>query len=247
MTIEALIASIDIYCERTDAGYWSEPINAITNLSFILAALWGYWTYHRLHKKNRETKEDILILIAIFMAGLIGVGSFLFHTHAQVWSSFADVIPIWTFVAYYLFLAIYRIVGTSLVRAFRIYGITLVCIIAVLFAFSRFLLATNETDAGGDGLNGSTQYLPGIIALYGFALVLQLRKHAARGWILAAAVVFTISIFFRSIDMRVCSAFPLGTHFLWHTLNGLFIGLLLQTLVRFGRKSARATGVDETS
>nr|WP_321483739.1 ceramidase domain-containing protein [uncultured Cohaesibacter sp.] len=238
MPTQALMTSVDIYCERTDASYWSEPINAITNLSFILAALWGYWIYHRLQKQNGDAKGDILILIALFLAGLIGVGSFLFHTHAQVWSSYADVIPIWTFVAYYLFLAIYRIVGTSLARAFRIYGITLVCIICVLWAFSNLLLATNATEAGGDGLNGSTQYLPGIIALYGFALVLQLRKHAARGWILAAALVFTVSIFFRTIDMNVCSDFPPGTHFLWHTLNGLFIGLLLQALVRFGRKKS---------
>nr|WP_321458066.1 ceramidase domain-containing protein [uncultured Cohaesibacter sp.] len=233
-----LLTSVDIYCERTDASYWSEPVNALTNLPFILAALWAWWTYQKLQSRNGDSRNDILILIAIILAGLIGIGSYLFHTHAQVWSSFADVIPIWTFVAYYLFLAIYRIVGTSLARALRIYGITLICIFVVLWAFSRFLLATNAADAGGDGLNGSTQYLPGIIALYGFALALHIRKHAARGWIFMAAVVFTLSIFFRTIDMTVCSSFPLGTHFLWHILNGLFIGLLLQTLVRYGRKDA---------
>ena len=31
--------AIDAYCERTDASYWSEPINAVTNFAFIIAAL----------------------------------------------------------------------------------------------------------------------------------------------------------------------------------------------------------------
>nr|WP_321462788.1 ceramidase domain-containing protein [uncultured Cohaesibacter sp.] len=232
----SLLLPIDIYCERTDPGYWSEPVNALTNLSFLLAALWGYWINHRLQRQNGELEGDVLIMIAVILAGLIGIGSFLFHTHARAWSSLADVIPIWSFVAYYLFLAIYRIVGTSLVRAFRIYAISLMSIFAVLWFFSRYLLATDASEAGGDGFNGSSQYLPGMLALYGFALALHLRKHAARGWIFAAAIVFTASIVFRTIDMTVCSSFPLGTHFLWHLLNGLFIGLLLQALVRHGRK-----------
>ena len=29
---------VDLYCERTDPGYWSEPLNALSNASFILAA-----------------------------------------------------------------------------------------------------------------------------------------------------------------------------------------------------------------
>ena len=29
---------IDIYCERIEPGLWAEPLNAITNLAFIIAA-----------------------------------------------------------------------------------------------------------------------------------------------------------------------------------------------------------------
>ena len=35
----ALFQTIDAYCERTDPGYWAEPVNALTNLAFLLAAL----------------------------------------------------------------------------------------------------------------------------------------------------------------------------------------------------------------
>ena len=35
------------YCERVDAAFWSQPINAMTNAAFLIAALWasGVLTY----------------------------------------------------------------------------------------------------------------------------------------------------------------------------------------------------------
>ena len=33
------LAPVDAYCERTGPEYWSEPVNALTNLAFLLAAL----------------------------------------------------------------------------------------------------------------------------------------------------------------------------------------------------------------
>ncbi len=30
---------IDLYCERTDASLWSEPLNALSNLGFLLVAV----------------------------------------------------------------------------------------------------------------------------------------------------------------------------------------------------------------
>ena len=215
-----LSAHVDIYCERLDASFWAEPINAITNISFILAALWAFQTYNSERLTAANKNHDPLVLVAIFMGGLIGIGSFLFHTFATVWSSLADVIPIWTFVAYFIFLAIYRIAGTSLAKAFRIYGISIIVTFAVLWLVSDVLLASDSASAEGDGFNGSTQYLPGMIALYVFALIMVIRRHVARFWILAAAMTFTLSIYFRTIDLDVCSDFALGTHFLWHSLTG---------------------------
>ena len=37
-----LTRAIDIYCERIDTAFWAEPVNAVTNLAFILAALYGW-------------------------------------------------------------------------------------------------------------------------------------------------------------------------------------------------------------
>ena len=33
-----MLDPIDAYCERTSAAYWAEPVNAVTNLAFLLAA-----------------------------------------------------------------------------------------------------------------------------------------------------------------------------------------------------------------
>ena len=34
-----LMQAIDGYCERTGPEYWSEPVNAVTNAAFLIAAL----------------------------------------------------------------------------------------------------------------------------------------------------------------------------------------------------------------
>lgn len=33
--------AIDIYCERTDADFWSEPINALSNAAFMVVGLFA--------------------------------------------------------------------------------------------------------------------------------------------------------------------------------------------------------------
>ena len=46
-----------------------------------------------------------------------------------------------------------------------------------------------------------------------------------------AAVVFCASLVFRTIDELVCPSFPIGTHFLWHLLNGGLLYLAMRTLI----------------
>ena len=76
--------SIDIYCERTNASFWAEPFNAISNISFIIAALLALMLYRRYLKKG--AKNDVHINILIALCFTVGVGSFLFHTFATVWA-----------------------------------------------------------------------------------------------------------------------------------------------------------------
>ena len=81
---------IDIYCERTTGAFWAEPINALTNLAFIIAALvvWpAAW---------RRPERSLLELTVIALVGVIGVGSFLFHTLATPLSAAPTAeSPVW--------------------------------------------------------------------------------------------------------------------------------------------------------
>jgi len=75
-------------------------------------------------------------------------------------------------------------------------------------------------------LNGSHAYLPALAALVGVGWLSNERR--AGRLLLTAAAVLAVSIVFRSIDQAVCPALPIGTHFLWHTLNGVVLYLALR-------------------
>ena len=92
MTGSALLTSIDLYCERTTAAFWAEPVNALTNAAFLMAALIGW-------RAARSTgRRDGPMILLIALTASIGVGSFLFHTVATRWAALADVVPISLFI-----------------------------------------------------------------------------------------------------------------------------------------------------
>ena len=68
------------------------------------------------------------------------------------------------------------------------------------------------------------------------------RKHPAAPYILWAALIFAISVAFRSLDLALCDAYQfqgrtIGTHFIWHLLNGLALFLLLRASLEVGPES----------
>lgn len=211
---------IDNYCERIDPSYWAEPVNAVSNAAFLIAALLCW----RMLGRRRDPGARLLIVIL----AAIGVGSWLFHTHAQVWSLMADVIPIQIFILAYLYLATLRFftapwwVGLAVVVLFVPYDILVARGIGAVFG----------------PLNGSVGYVPVPILVLGYALLLRQRApETARGLAIGAAIL-GVSLVFRSIDAAVCPALPLGTHFLWHVLNGIMLGWMIRVLVRHGREGA---------
>ncbi len=70
-----------------------------------------------------------------------------------------------------------------------------------------------------------------LIALMAFSVITWRKQHPARGYVIGACAVFLASLAFCSVDLMVCDATGIGTHFMWHVLNGLMVGLLLQALV----------------
>lgn len=204
---------IDAYCERTDQSYWSEPINAVSNLAFVVAALAAIWIWRQ--RGSRDMPAAVLTIVVF----VVGVGSFLFHTHANRWSLLADVIPIMAFIYGYFFVAMRRMVGLGLVATIGV----LVAYFALSAGFGMLLPP--------GFLNGSGSYLPALAALVAVAAVLQAQGHPAASGLFAAAGIFAVSLTFRTIDHAVCDVLPIGTHFLWHIFNGLLLFTLLRVLM----------------
>ena len=208
---------IDLYCERLAPGFWAEPVNALTNLSFLLAAFYAW----RLAAKRQALSTGTWTLIALIAA--IGIGSFLFHTFANGWSMAADVIPILLFQVTFLWIYGARVVGWRL-------PVRLLTGALLIAAFA----------AGGrhpEVLNGSLRYAPAVVLLLGLGAYHWMNAASERGVLLLATGVLCVSLLFRSIDLSLCDTLPIGSHFLWHLLNGLVLYLVFRGLA--GRLPAR--------
>ena len=215
------------YCERgSDPGFWAEPINAITNIAFILAAASAWGLRNRQARKNRRIADAFLIVLV----ALIGIGSFLFHTIATRWAAMADVMPIMTFMIAYL--------GYALANFVRLpwYGV-----VSGLVLFVVGLAFADDVICGsGKCLNGSAGYLPALAALFVVGILAWMRRHPAAGSLILAGVLLAVSLTFRTIDFDTCAATrvlglaPLGTHFLWHIFNATLLLVLLRAAVLYG-------------
>ena len=103
--------AVDLYCERTDASFWSEPVNALSNAAFLVAAALA------LDLWRRGDRKDWPALALIVIVAAVGVGSFVFHTVATRAAILADVIPIAVFIYGYLLLALRRFVHLRAIAA----------------------------------------------------------------------------------------------------------------------------------
>ncbi len=199
---------VDGYCERTDLSYWSEPLNAVTNLAFLIAAL-IMW-------RRGVDVSGARVLCVILLA--IGVGSFLFHTYATLWAVMADVVPIGIFILTYLFLTNRDIVGMPWWSA------ALVTALFVPYAAVMVPLLDRMPF-----LHISDFYwtVPLLLLIYAAFL----RGPVGQGFVVGAAIL-CLSITLRSVDEIWCAQWPIGTHIFWHCLNGVMLGWMIDVYVR---------------
>ena len=202
---------LDLYCERRGPGFWAEPLNAASNLSFLLAAFFAW------RSARRRDRLSIEIRILIGLAATVGIGSFLFHTFATVWAMYSDVVPILLFQLFFTWVYSRTQMRLGLVVPLALMG--------VLVAASLIGLEYKHV------LNGSVAYVPAWLLLTGFGI--HHLQHARQlSWtLLTAALTLLLALFFRTIDLAVCDTVPFGTHFLWHLLNGLVLYLAIQSLI----------------
>jgi len=216
------------YCERTDATFWSEPLNALSNGAFLMAAAVSARAARGAARGGDPAGTALAVLV-----GVVGIGSFLFHTLANRWSLLADVIPIALFIHAYLALALRRFFGASAPAS-----------AALTLAFAGFNLGFAPAldaltgRAWSEISNGSIDYAPAVTALLGVGAGLLSdpqdpgRRRAGRS-LLAIAVLFLVSLGCRTLDTALCPHWPVGTHVLWHILNAVVLAGLIRVAVRF--------------
>ena len=235
-------ATIFNYCERgRDASFWAEPLNAISNGAFVIAGCAALALIAMRPKQQRGFAEAGFALLMM----IIGAGSFLFHTYANERAAIADVAPIGLFMLAYFAYAL---------RCFAHWH--WVAVIVALAAFAAALKFAGSLDcdaallpvtaaAGRPCLNGSVAYVPALLAMLGIGGGLIAKRHPAGSRLLAAGLIFLISLTARTLDFEVCSATRIlgavrGTHLIWHLLNAVTLYLLTSAAILYGRPDGTA-------
>ena len=206
---------IDIYCERLGPGFWAEPLNATSNIAFIVSATLLAWGLHREHD---NTVRDPALWVLVALVFMIGAGSGLFHTLAVRWAMLADIVPITLFILTYIYLGL---------RRFFRFGVwaSLLCVVLVLAATGAIPALT--------GFGGSS-YVPALAVTLLVGLVFRFQRRRETGnALLIAGCVFAASLGIRTADDPLCSVFPIGTHFLWHVLNAVVLYIVTRAMIRF--------------
>lgn len=209
---------IDIYCERIGPGLWAEPLNAVTNLAFIIAA---FFLVRMILRSDAAVRRDPAVWVLTGLVFVIGVGSGLFHTFATRWALLMDVIPIAFLILIYTWYAVRRFAGAPV----------WVCALSVAAVLGLAMAVPPLT-----GFRGGA-YVAALAALIVIGGYLKFgRGHPGGVALLFAAGTFAVSLTFRTVDAPLCEALPMGTHFMWHVLNGCVLFLVVRALVLFGRR-----------
>ncbi len=203
-------ALLHIYRERSgDPAFWAEPLNALSNASFVIAAAFAL----DLAIRQKALRPNTLVLISL--AGIIGCGSFLFHTVPSNHTMWLDIIPITLFQILFLWLMSQKLLSAN--------GWMSAGIVIAIVGSSFALMPIHKP------LNGSLFYVPSLVAMLAFGALWAKRSAVEPYLLVATACFFALAITARSVDWIV--PWPIGTHFLWHLLNGIVVYTALRTWI----------------
>ncbi len=196
-----------LYCERTTLEFWGEPFNAISNAAFLVAALYAVQLL-----RTHGLRDRWLWALAANI-GVIGVGSFIFHTGPSLYSFAADVVPIAVFIAAsFTFLLKYGFDVPIWRRAGWV---------ACLFASMIFCRWAGPADFR---IGVSFLFIPVVVLLAIFSILYACQPYSSHSRAMTrlfalASGVFAMATITRALDTPLCAAIPIGLHFVWHILN----------------------------
>lgn len=215
---------VDNYCERLAPGFWGEPLNALTNGAFLIAAA---LLFRLLLRQPRRAPVSVWLLpVAIAVVGLC---SLAFHTVATRFTGVLDTVSI----AVFILIAVIVTVHITWAVPWRWAWLAAPGFVVFALGFTAAVVAIS----GRPGVLGA--YLAAMVVLVGFGL--SIRRTAPMdsrrfGVLLVwTAALFALSLLLRTLDGPLCADIPVGTHFLWHCLNATVLFLVGYAVIRIER------------
>lgn len=212
------------YCERLGPGFWDEPLNAWSNLAFAVSAIAVWMLVERAGSRPQRWTVRALAVI-IF---LIFLGSGAFHTTATRWGAILDVAFIAVFLLYYVVLFAHLFLDLQ----WRVAWLG-----APIFVGFTVLVSLGADEVGARGPGTYFSALIGLL-IVGAALYFS-GKPGGRSYglgFVGAGLLFAVSLTLRTLDGPLCDQIPIGTHFLWHTLNACVLFWVSALAVRRWRE-----------
>ena len=86
------IGSVSRWCERISGGYFREPVNALSNLGFIITGLFMFWILSKEPRAKliKFKGPNLIALLYASAAVFLGPGSLLMHGTHTAWGQWAD-------------------------------------------------------------------------------------------------------------------------------------------------------------
>lgn len=203
------------YCERVDPGWFAEPLNTLSALAFLVAAV-QIWR-HVDRSAHREFWDFSLLSVLV---GGAGITAMLWHGSGLpvfFWLNLLVISLLWG-LFFTSFLVRLLGFGWGSVFLFWLLGFS----IAVLL-LSGWLFEPVIEEVGF--------FLLSALLVSGILLSRKQDPRYAREWVIAGGLL-VVAFGFRAADSLLCEWVLVGTHWLWLLLTAGVLYLLVDGLVR---------------
>lgn len=207
---------IQLHCERTEPGLLNEPFNLFSGLLFPLVAVF-LW-----RQLKRQPHQPYSLKFLIIMVALIGFGSMTYHSVSRMWAAaFADALPIAITSCVFMFMLAKHIMRLKLLG-----GLVLLSLfVAVNLWYKSYF---------GRGPDGYISLMPTLLLMFGLSIYMFFTRNPSFLNFSIAAIISAVAVCFRIIDNfdDICTNFPIGTHFLWHSFMALYFYIVIRESIK---------------